>query len=105
MQFSLHILWKNTIILWNRKIRRSFEIINRNLFQLNKWEIIINEITKAKMRNRYNQVPHLTLNSEHHMGTRQKITRKHPTQENQEVSSFSAGNHKAARSRQDSITK
>ena len=46
----------------------------------------------AKIRNRYNQVPHLTQD------TNGKVTNSQPdtTNESQEVSPFSAGDHKAA---------
>ena len=44
-----------------------------------------------------------TLDPGHHMGKRQS-TRKHHIQENQEVSPFQAGDHKAAMNRQDSMT-
>ena len=56
---------------------------------------------KAKIRNRYNQIPHLTQDT-----TREsdKNTRKHHNQESQEVSSFPAGDHKAAMNRQDGMT-
>ena len=45
----------------------------------------------AKIRNRYNQVPHLTQD------TNGKVTnsKPHTTNESQEVSPFSAGDHKA----------
>ena len=45
----------------------------------------------AKIRNRYNQVPHLTQD------TNGKVTNSQPdtTNESQEVSPFSAGDHKA----------
>ena len=56
---------------------------------------------KAKRRNLYNQVPHLTKDTIWESG---KNTRKHHTQESQEVSPFPAGDHKAARNRQDIIT-
>ena len=52
---------------------------------------------KAKIRNQYNQVPHLTQDTIYG-----KVTK---TQESQEISPFPAGDHKAARNRQDSITK
>ena len=39
----------------------------------------------------------------HHMGS-DKNTRKHHTQKSQKVNPFTAGDHKAARNRQDSIT-
>ena len=49
---------------------------------------------KAKIRNQYNQVSQSDKN-----------TRKHHTQESQEISPFPAGDQKAARNRQDGITK
>ena len=57
---------------------------------------------KAKIRNRYNQVPHLTQDS---TWESDKNTRKHHTQKSLDVSPFPAGDHKAARNRQDSMTK
>ena len=55
---------------------------------------------KAKIRNRYNQVPNLTqdntLESDYN-------TRKHHIQESQEASPFPAGGYKAAMYRQDSM--
>ena len=53
---------------------------------------------KGKIRNRYNQVPHLTQDT---IWESDKDTRKHHTRESQEVSPFPAGDHKAARNRQD----
>ena len=55
-----------------------------------------------KIRNRYIQVPYMTQNTRWESD---KNTRKHNTQESQEVSPFPAKDHKAARIRQDSITK
>ena len=56
------------------------------------------KVEKAKIRNRYNPVPHLTQDT---ICESDENTRKHHTQE---VSSF-PGDHKAARNRQDSIAK
>ena len=61
------------------------------------------KVTKAaKIRNRYNQVPHITkkttLKSD-------KNTIKRHTQESQEVSPFQAGDHKAVMNRQESMTR
>ena len=53
---------------------------------------------KANIRNRYNQVPHLTRDT---IWENDKKTRKLHKQESQEVSHFPAGDHKAARNRQD----
>ena len=55
---------------------------------------------KAKIRNRYNQLPHLTRDT---IWESDRNTRKHHSQESQDVSPFPAGDHKAARNRQDSI--
>ena len=52
---------------------------------------------KAKLRIRYNQVPHLTQDTTWERDTN---TRKHHVQESQEASSFPAGGHKAAMNRQ-----
>ena len=57
---------------------------------------------KAKIRNQYNQVPHLTRDT---VRESDKNTRKHHTQESQEVSPFLASDRKAARNGKDSITK
>ena len=57
---------------------------------------------EAKIRNRYNQVPHMTQDT-----TREsdKNTMKHHTQESQDVSPFRAGDHKAERNRQGKLDK
>ena len=53
---------------------------------------------KAKIRNRYNQVPHLTQDT---IWESVKNTQK---QESQEASPFPAGDHKAVMNRQESMT-
>ena len=53
---------------------------------------------KAKTRNQYNQVPHLTQDT---TWKSDKNTRKHHIQESQEVSPFPAGDHKAEMNRQE----
>ena len=57
---------------------------------------------KAKIRNQYNQVPHLTQDTEWGNG---KNTRRHHKQEIQEVSHLPTGYHKAARNRNYSMVK
>ena len=57
---------------------------------------------KAKIGNKYNQVPHLTQGT---IWESYQKPRKHHTQESQEVSPFPAGDHKAARDRKDNIIK
>ena len=52
----------------------------------------------AKIRNQYNQIPKPT------QVTILESDKKHHIQESQEVSPFQAGDHKAARNRQDSMT-
>ena len=47
----------------------------------------------AKIRNPYNQIPHLTEDT---IWESEKITRQHHIQESQEVNLFPAGDHKAA---------
>ena len=57
-----------------------------------KGRIFLSEVSKgAKIRNRYNQVPHLTQD------TNGKVTNSQfdTTDESQEVSPFPAGDHKA----------
>ena len=56
---------------------------------------------KAKRRNQYDQVPHLTWDN---IWESDK-TQENITPESQEASLFPAGDDKAARNRQDSITK
>ena len=56
---------------------------------------------KAKIRNQYNQLPHLTQDT---TWENDKNTRKHHTKESQGVSPFPTGDHKAAMNRLDSLT-
>ena len=58
--------------------------------------------TKAKIRNRCNQVPHLTQDT---ICESDKNTRKQNTQDSQGASPFPVGDHNAAKNRQDSMTK
>ena len=55
----------------------------------------------AKVRNRYNQVPHLVQDT---TWENDKNTRKHHIQESQEVSPFPADDQKAAMNRQEGMT-
>ena len=80
----------NTIIDCKNKVRKKGLLIFFNVKR------------KAKIRNLYNQVPHLTRDT---IWESDKNTRKQNTQENQEVSFFPAGDLKAERIRLDSITK
>ena len=55
----------------------------------------------AKIRNRYNQVPHLTQDT---TWKSDKTIIKHPKREPRGVSLFPAGDHKAAMNRRESMT-
>ena len=57
---------------------------------------------KAKARNRHNQVPHLTQDTEWESD---KNTRRHHIEVSQEVSASPTGGHKAARNRHHRIVK
>ena len=82
-------------------MRRWYDVITRLSACL--VELESNKVkTKAKIRNPYNQITHLTQDTIWESDTN---TRKHRIQESQEVSPFSAGDHKAARKRHDSITR
>ena len=63
--------------------------------------LLIYERKKAKIRYRYNRVPHLTQGTTWECD---KNTRKHHTHESQEASPFPAGDHNAAKNRQESMT-
>ena len=65
-------------------------------------EYLVKVKKKANIRIRYHQITHPTLDT-----TREsdKNTRKHHTQEHEEVSPFQADHHKAARNRQDNTIK
>ena len=56
---------------------------------------------ETKIRNQYNQVPHLTQDTTWE-SDKNKI--KHHTQESQAVSPIPAGDHKAAMNRQENMT-
>ena len=64
--------------------------------------VILSVKKEARIRNRYNQVPHLTQDT---IWKSDKNVRTYHTQESQEVRPLSAGDNKAARNRQDSIIK
>ena len=64
--------------------------------------IILKVKKKTKIRNLYNQVPHLTRDT---IWGSDKNTSKHHTKESQEVSPFQTGDHKAAMNRHGSIIK
>ena len=62
--------------------------------------MVIKVSKDAKIRNRYNQVPHLSQDT---TWESDKNTIKHTSQESQDASPFPAGDHKAAMNRQESI--
>ena len=71
------------------------------LISVTDFKIIVKMRKKARIRNRYNRVPHQSQDT---TWESDKNTRKHHIQENQEVSSFPVGGHKVTMNRQDSIT-
>ena len=85
-------LWAEQAMQMNRtsnELKIWYESMRTKLGKLKK---AITKVSKgAKIRNRYNQVPHLTQD------TNGKVTNSHldTTNESQEVSSFPAGDHKA----------
>ena len=64
-------------------------------------DAMINVRKKTNIRNRHNQVPHLTQDT---IWESYKNTRKYHIQEAKEVNFFPAGDNKAAMNRQDSMT-
>ena len=62
---------------------------------------VIKVSKEAKIRNRFNQVPHLTQDT---IWESDKNTIKHNIQENQDASHLPAGDSKAAMNRQESMT-
>ena len=62
---------------------------------------LLNVRKKAKIKNQYNQVPHLTQDTTWEI---EKNTRKHHLQVSQDVSPFPAGEYRAAMYRHDSMT-
>ena len=67
---------------------------NTTLYTMNTFKVR----KKAKIRNRYNQAPHLTQDTKRESD---KNTIKHHKQESQEISPFHAGDPKAAMNRQE----
>ena len=64
-------------------------------------KLLIKVRKTAKIRNQYNQAPHLAQNTTWEID---KNTIKHHIQESQEVSPFPAGDHKAAMIRRQNMT-
>ena len=86
-------------VVWT-SMRRWYDVISRLCAC---WvELESNKVRpKAKIRNPFNQIPHLTQDTIWESVTN---TRKHHIQERQEVSPFPAGDHKAASNKHDSLT-
>ena len=88
------IFYKKTKLVEKNKINVSRVFIFLNMYNItcNVFVAYLLKVSKgAKIRNRYNQVPHLTQD------TNGKATNSwlDTTNESQEVSSFPAGDHKA----------
>ena len=87
---------KCIITLEKRNIQHKYKIhtkVKGNTLKVKKWDTldIIKVIKKAKFRNRYNQVPHLTQDTNGEVTNSQLDI----TNESQQVSPFQAGAHKA----------
>ena len=73
-------------------IMSSFDMLNIVMIYINKFHFRLSKVSKgAKIRIRYNQVPHLTQDTNGKVINLQLDT----TNESQEVSPFPAGDHKA----------
>ena len=74
---------------------------DRGVAGLNRWNCILSlsKVKKSNIKNRYNQVPHMTQDTVWEGDTN---TRKHHKQGSQEFSPFPIGDLKAARNRHDS---
>ena len=97
------INWRRllALIIFQRSSLKWFPIIKRLAIKINVLQqtaclvvnpIMVGKVSKgAKIRNRYNQVPHLNQDTKGKVTNLQQDT----TNENQEVSPFPAGEHKA----------
>ena len=74
------------------KIDRGFAMKEKGSLEQAGQVIIVD--SKAKIRNRHNQIPYLTRNT---IWKRDKTTRNHNVQKSQEVSPFPTNDYKAAR--------
>ena len=99
-------MWQNSIWkqYWSKFVYdRKTGGVNIHHFSYRNGEQYVFKVKRnAKVRNRYNQVTHLTLDT---MWQSDKHTIKHNTQESQEVRPFPAGDNKTARNIQDNIEK
>ena len=85
-----YVVYIAQLICFARVCSNAEDFNNRNLFFNKVIDIIKFEISKdAKIRNRYNQVPHLTQDTNGKATNSQLDT----TNESQEVSHFPAGDH------------
>ena len=95
------VIWKNhKIILWVSDLVRYKPVYNKIKLQEHKTTLYcslesIKVRKRAKIRNRYNQAPHLTQDTNGKVTTSQLDI----TNESQEVSPFPAGDHKASTNR------
>ena len=94
LQFVIVVFPDHTHLLFLRLILRSHSftlIINMTYQNLSTWFESLKVSKGAKIRNRYNQVPHLTQDTNGKVTNSQLDT----TNESQEISPFPAGDHKA----------
>ena len=92
-EIRLYLFGKELISCLSRAYVRAFRDKN--------WPYTLNVKKAAKIRNRYNQVLHLTQRIPHWKVTK---TQLNITNESQEVSPFPAGDHKAAMNRRESMS-
>ena len=84
--------------LRNKKTNFYYALFPKGLEIIAFFDETIRVRKKAKIRNRYNQAPHLSQDTTWESN---KYTIKHHTQESQEVSPFPAGDHRAKINRQE----
>ena len=90
--FRNTISMSNSFLIWMQTVCKAYQQ-GRKIAASMEIHYSLRVKKEERIRNRYNQVPHL----KHDKNT---IARKRHTPESQEVSPFSAGDHKATRNRQ-----
>ena len=100
VQYIQLVFTENAFSCYTTLARATIQVANLFSYNFHRHQGDNKSKKKAKIRNRYNQVQHLTRDT---LWESDKNTRKHHTQESKEASPFPAGDHKAASNRQDSI--
>ena len=90
-------------VLSRRRMTNCYVLVKLLSLHPLKWKYFTYKVRKkATIRNQYNQVPHLTQDT---VWESDKINNKRHIQESQVVNPFPAGDHKAARRKQDNMAK